>query len=722
MDESPTELRGVLSRVRFHERDFLIGDLSDGITVKGRMPSPTAGIEYAFLGRFVQDPRFGRQYVFDAFRTIYPTDPPSIRAYLMRRGRGIGAELSARLVEAYGAATLSVCRDDPDRVAREVKGVRPEIARELGATLRDNEAHESAELELVRLLAGTRVPRAAIERMLAEWGPEAPERIHENPYALVGAIAGIGFGTADQIASRTGIAEDDPRRAAAGAIHVLRDEAQAHGHTCLPRTQLIETAATLLAVPREAVESVLTSLITSRAIVSHEDSLALPPYDAAERGIARRLRALVGPRTSPGVAQVEGLAADQRDALLRALTCGVMVLTGPPGSGKTYLLRRILDSFPNARVALAAPTGKAAKRMSEQSRRPAQTIHKLLEPAFAGGEFVFARSAADPIEADLLVLDEVSMIDARLMAALLDAVDPSTRLILVGDTDQLPAVGPGNVLRDIIASERVPCASLTEIKRQDEGLIVRNCHRVRAGEMVEIDNANATDFFFVEREHERDIRDLMLDLVAERLPRRYGADPVRDIQVLAPLRRRTLLGCDTLNPALRARLNPSGSRGTLLGTVVDGAGPAESAGTFAVGDKVIQTRNDYEREILNGDLGIVTRVERQVLTVLFESPPREIDLEVHRNDLELAYALTVHKFQGSEARIVVIPVHASAGPLIMQRAWLYTAISRAQEICVLVGQRREVRRAIERDRQQRRHTRLEQLLRGVADAQDEVTQ
>jgi exodeoxyribonuclease V alpha subunit len=308
---------------------------------------------------------------------------------------------------------------------------------------------------------------------------------------------------------------------------------------------------------------------------------------------------------------------------------------------------------------------------------------------------VFRRDAENPLDLDLVVVDEVSMIDVELMARLLEALPDRARLILVGDTDQLPAVGAGDVLADLIASRRVPCTALTEIKRQDEGLIIRNCHHIRRGEDIEVDNTRARDFFFVERASEREIIGELLELVAERLPTRFRVDPLRDVQVLVPRRSGTELSCQALNVALQDRLNP---------------GRREDRSRFALGDKVIQTRNNYELEVFNGDLGVVQGIQGRSMLVRFDNPSRVVDLDLHRNDLELGYAVTVHKFQGSEARVVVIPVHSSAGAMLLQRSWLYTAISRAREVCVLVGQRREVRRAIQRDAPQRRFTLLEQLL------------
>jgi len=373
-------------------------------------------------------------------------------------------------------------------------------------------------------------------------------------------------------------------------------------------------------------------------------------------------------------------------------------MTGAPGTGKTFTIKRIISSFPKARIALAAPTGKAAKRIYEQSGMEAKTIHKLLEPQKSGDKFIFSRGAGNPVPADLVVLDEVSMVDVPLMARLLDALAPGTRLILVGDTYQLPPVGAGNVLKDAIASEIIPTTELTIIKRQDEGLIIRNCHRIKNGQDIEVDNAAGSDFFFLQRESEEEIRETLLDLVSRRLPESYKADALRDIQVITPLREKTGLSCKALNAEFQKRLNPN---------------PEVEKCRFRVRDKVIQNRNEYEKDIINGDIGYVRGIEprSRTITVAFENPERVVDLPLYENDLDLAYAVTCHKYQGSEAPIIVIPIHRSFSPMLMQRNWLYTAVSRAKRVCVLVGQRDEAPRIIARNQQQKRFTRLKEFLR-----------
>ena len=698
MRDGHEQLQGVLSTIKFHQANFLIGVLDDGTTVKGNMLSPQVGLEYTFRGRRERHPRWGEQFAFTDYRVSYPTDLDAIRSYLMENCKWIGPEISRRLVNAYGKETLAVCKADPGRVAIEIPGITLRRAQEIAAMLRNNEANENLQLALKDLLGGTKVTRRALNQILEKWGQDAPALIRENPYALIEAIDGIGFLTADDVARKIGYDFSGAPRIRAGVIHTLKEQAFGQGHTCLPRAKLLAEAEAILAVPSERIAAELGPLEKDGLVVSVDGFVYLKSYHDDEKLIAEKLKILARQTLPPGQPDFEGLDGDQKEALSNAVASGVFILTGAPGTGKTFTIKRIIGSFPEARVALAAPTGKAAKRIYEQSGRLAVTIHKLLEPQMVGDRFVFTRNAENPIEADLIVLDEVSMVDTPLMARFLEAVAPGTRLMLVGDTYQLPSVGPGNILKDLIASGAIPSTELTIIKRQDEGLIIRNCHRIKNGQDIELGNSTARDFFFLKREDQEALQETILDLVSRRFPESYKADPLKEVQVITPLREKTALSCKALNDLFQQRLNPSPK--------IDGV-------RFKVGDKVIQTKNQYDLDIINGDIGYVRDIDvrERTITVAFENPERMVQLSLHQNDLELAYAITCHKFQGSEARIIVVPIHRSFGPLIMQRQWLYTAVSRAREVCVLVGQREEIPKIIQRNAPQHRHTRLRELVR-----------
>ena len=698
MRDDHEQLQGVLSTVRFHQANFLVGILEDGTTVKGNMLSPQVGLEYVFRGRRERHPRWGEQFAFVDYRASYPTGLDAVRRYLMENCRWIGPEISRRLVNTYGKETLAVCKESPQRVAAEISGITLLRAQEIAAMLRNNEANEALQLALTDLLGGTKVSRRALSRILEKWGQDAPARIRENPYALIEAIDGIGFLTADEVARKIGYDVAGAPRIRAGILHTLKEQAFGQGHTCLPTSMLLCEAEKILALAPERIGSEIGSLEKDGLVVAVDGFVYLKSYHDDEKLVAEKLKVLARQTLPAGQPDIEGLADDQREALGKAVGSGVFILTGAPGTGKTYTIKRIISSFPEARIALAAPTGKAAKRVYEQSGRPALTIHKLLEPQKVRDSFVFSRDAENPIEADLIVLDEVSMVDTPLMARFLGAVAPGTRLILVGDTYQLPSVGPGNILKDLIASGTIPSTELTIIKRQDEGLIIRNCHRIKAGQDVELGNSTARDFFFLKRDDPEEIRETILELVSRRFPESYKADPLREVQVITPLREKTALSCKALNEEFQRRLNPQ---------------PKLDGVRFKVGDKVIQTKNQYDRDLINGDIGYVLDLDQthRTITVGFENPERVVDLPLFENDLDLAYAITCHKFQGSEARIIVVPIHRSFGPLIMQRNWLYTAVSRAREVCVLVGQREEVPQIIRRNHQQRRFTRLQEMLR-----------
>jgi exodeoxyribonuclease V alpha subunit len=697
MATSSTTLSGILDAIRFHKANFLIGKLDSGISVKGHMFSPQVGMEYAFHGRMEHHPRFGDTFVFSDYKASYPKDATAIRAYLMENCKWIGPEISKRLVNAYGQDTLAVCKADPERVARETPGLTPKRALEIAAMLRNNEANEELQLRLNEILHGTRVSRRATARMVELWGHEVPDRIRANPYALIEAVEGIGFVTADDIARKVGYQRDGLPRIQAGLVHLLKELAFAQGHTAVPAALLLEEAGKLLDLPRAVIEPALKVLADNKLIVIQDDLISLASLFEDEQFIAKKLRTLAGQALPPGQPDFEGLAEDQREALAKAVGSGVFILTGAPGTGKTFTIKRITSSFPNTRIVLAAPTGKAAKRIFEQSGLKALTIHKLLEPQMQDGRFVFTRNADNPLPADLVVVDEMSMVDVSLMARLLEALGPSTRLILVGDTYQLPSVGAGNILKDAIASGVIPTTELTIIKRQDEGLIIRNCHRIKNGEDIALGNSSAKDFFFLKRESEEEIREALLELLGQRLAKSYGVHPLKEVQVISPLREKTSLSCKTLNAEFQKRLNPQ---------------PPVEGSRFRVGDKVIQNKNEYDKDLINGDIGYVLEIDSRArtLTVSFENPERVVELPLLDNNLELAYAVTVHKYQGSEAPIIVIPIHRAFGPFLMQRNLLYTAVSRARRVCILVGQRDEIPKIIGRNQQQRRFTRLKAML------------
>ncbi len=467
----------------------------------------------------------------------------------------------------------------------------------------------------------------------------------------------------------------------------------------MPREHLITETNKLLGIEKPLLTKVLSQAIQDKLLIEYKDFIYLPRFFEDERYIANKLKTLVSHEIEAGSPQFEGLQSDQVDALSKAVKSRVFILTGPPGTGKTFTIKRIIDSFPDAKVALAAPTGKASRRMTEQSGQPASTIHKLLGPTKLGDKFVFAHDEDNPIEADIIVLDEFSMMDTPLMASLMKAVSPNSRLIMVGDTYQLPSVGPGNILKDMIQSGLIPCTELTIIKRQNEGLIIRNCHYIKNGQDIELANSDAKDFFFLQREDEPEVQETILELISQRLPESYKVDPLRDIQIISPLREKTQLSCKALNELCQAKLNPN---------------PLLDKCPFKVGDKVVQTKNDYEQEIVNGDIGYVKTIDKgeRLIGVEFENPTRMVSLPLYGNDLELAYACTCHRFQGSEAPIVIIPIHRCFGQLILQRNWIYTAISRAKKVCILVGQIEEVPKIIRRNQQQKRFTNLAGFLRG----------
>ncbi len=627
--------------------------------------------------------------------------------------RGIGPVYAEKLVKAFGEEVFDLIESNPERL-KEIPGVGPIRIQRIVAGW----AEQKAIREIMLFLQSHGVSTARAVRIYKTYGADAIPLVTENPYRLAKDIRGIGFKSADQIAQKLGIEKTSMLRARAGITYALL-EAVHDGHCALPEDELLSLAESLLDIPRVSLVEALALEVAEGNVtagtIGGRGCVFLPHLWQAEQTIAERVRALAAgvppwPAMDAGKAipWVEGklgvtLAASQRTAVEQALVSKVMVITGGPGVGKTTLVNSILKilSAKGVEVALAAPTGRAAKRLSESTGLPAKTLHRLLEFDPAGGGF--KRGSDHPLPCDLLVVDEMSMVDVPMMASLLMAVPDPAAVILVGDVDQLPSVGPGQVLADLIAAGLVPVTRLTEIFRQAaESRIIVNAHRINAGQMPEWVSSKdvASDFYFIEAQEPEEAVGRILEVVCNRIPQRFGLDPVRDIQVLCPMNRGGV-GARALNVELQTALNPSGP----------GEPAVERFGnTFRVGDKVMQIVNDYEKETFNGDIGRVAAInpEANEVAIAFDGrivlyPFGELD------EVMLAYAVSVHKSQGSEFPAVVIPVMTQHYAMLA-RNLLYTGVTRGRKLVVLVGQKKAVSIAVREVRDQRRWSKLREWM------------
>lgn len=717
-------VEGTVERIVYTARDgaFTVARLQppDGgelCTVVGALPGVPVGARLRVRGHDVDDARFGKQLRLTGYVELAPETLEGMRRYLgSGLIKGVGKELARRIVERFGEHTLDVLEREPYRIA-EVPG----IGRGRADAIRKAWLDQKGVREVMVFLQGHGISPAFAARIYKRYGQAAIARVRENPYRLAFDVWGIGFLSADRLASTLGIARDAPVRIEAGVHHALT-EAGGQGHVFLPRQELHAQAAARLEVDPALCAPAVDRLAQAGQIaIEHEPGLGEIVYPTdlyrAERVVAERLAALQA-SAAPGperaaldaaLARFERqaditLASSQRAAVAQALSSAVAVITGGPGVGKTTIVRAIVEIARQGglAVALGAPTGRAAKRLTESTGQPAVTLHRLLEwrPAEAG----FGRNAERPLEADLVIVDEASMLDVRLAADLLVALAPGTRLVLVGDVDQLPSVGPGSVLASIIAAGVVPTVRLTEIFRQASGsLIVQNAHRINAGSLPELlpapaGGADTRDFFFLEEDDPARAAAVVTELVTARLPRRYGLS-AHDVQVLVPMRRGEL-GASKLNQLIADKLTAGA--------------PALARGErcFRLGDRVMQLRNDYDREVWNGDIGAVTAVREDGLTVTIEG--RAVDYDSDELDqLTLAYAVTVHKSQGSEFPAVVAPI-ATQHFVMLQRNLLYTAVTRGKRLVVLVGSRRALALAVGKADAQRRYTLLDERLRRLA--------
>lgn len=728
------KLQGQVERITYNNEEngysvlkVKVAGRKDLVAVVGSFVSITPGEVLRMEGSWGFHPRFGEQFKVEHYETVTPATVEGIRKYLgSGLIKGIGPVMAKRIISRFGEKTLEIIDQEVERL-KEVQGIGSYRVQQIREAWEDQKEIR----ELIVFLRGQGVSAAYASRIFKHYGKESIAVLQENPYRLAMDVVGIGFVTADKIARNLGFPTDSPFRAEAGILYVLH-EATEDGHVCVPGGWLLEHARELLQIPDSILEKALSGLLTDGRLIQHslsaeaaaafgdKEALYLRGYQVAEAQVARRLAFLQAFQRlqrpiDPGraISWLETrlpfrLAPQQEEAVKQALTEKVVVITGGPGTGKTTLIQAILAVYRqlDARVCLAAPTGRAAKRLSEAARHPASTLHRLLEfsPRLGG----FQRNEQKPLSADLIIVDETSMLDILLMHYLLKAIPNQATLVLVGDGDQLPSVGPGNVLQDLIASERFPVVRLTEIFRQArESHIIVNAHRIREGNFPQLytTSDNLQDFYFIEKEDPEEVLRIILKLCTERIPQRFGLDPVEDIQVLSPMHR-GVIGTQHLNTGLQEALNPQPRSIERVGRM------------FRLNDKVMQIRNNYDKDVYNGDLGRIRTIDMENHEVQVEVDGRSVAYDFSELDeLMLAYAVSVHKAQGSEYPAVVIPL-LTQHYLMLQRNLLYTAITRARKLVVIVGSKKALAIAVGNNRTQRRFTLLRERLTGTLDGTD----
>ena len=714
------KLRCVVERITYQNPEngysvmkVKVKDYSDLVTLVGNMLEVPIGSVLLCEGEWKVDKRYGSQFVAQTWEEVMPATLYGIEKYLgSGLVKGIGHKYAQLIVQKFGLDTIEVIETDIKRLY-EVPG----IGKKRVEKIQESWEKQKDIKNVMLFLQGYGVSTAYAAKIYRQYGKESIDTVKGNPYKLADDIWGIGFKTADGIANKMGYENNDPRRCKSGINYTLSELAD-EGHVYAEEEQLVKSAKELLLADEEPIRNAMAEMVQAEELKTDGDAIYLPPFYYAEVGTANRLLALLEnkaanlfskPFNIHEISKSTGIEYDeiQIQAIKQAIDSKVMVLTGGPGTGKTTTTQGIIAAFKSMglRILLAAPTGRASKRMNEATGMEAKTIHRLLEYNPKDG---YKRNDENPLEGDALIVDECSMIDIVLMNNLMKAIPTSMRLVLVGDIDQLPSVGAGNILRDIIDSERIPVIRLTRIFRQAQSSrIVMSAHAINQGRFPDTSNGKETDFFFMQMEEPETVAENIVKLVKERLPKAYK-QPISNIQVLTPMQR-GVVGASNLNISLQAALNSSQlalNRGGY---------------SFKLNDRVMQLRNNYDKEVFNGDLGYVSQVNMEDRTLQVDFDGKLVEYEVSELDeLTLAYATTIHKSQGSEYPIVVMPI-LMTHYVMLQRNLIYTGITRAKKICVLLGTKKALSFAIRNMSVLKRNTKLKERLNPTSDQQEHRT-
>jgi exodeoxyribonuclease V alpha subunit len=725
----PADLEGQIERITYtnDENGFTIARLkvygrSDLVTVVGSLMAPTPGEILKLKGEWTNHPKYGEQFKISQYKTVVPASIHGIEKYLgSGLIKGIGPVIARRIVKKYGEQTLDIIENEIDKL-EQVEGIGSKRIEMIRKAWEDQKEIR----DVMLFLQGHGVSSGYATKIFKQYGNRSIQVVKENPYRLATDIFGIGFVTADHIAEKLGFDRNSQVRAEAGILYVLNQLAD-EGHVYFPHASLLKKCQEVLGVAKELIVRALAAIANEKRVViedingdsdeltENNKAVYLVRFHVSETGIAERIMTLL--RAPKSIRDIDSdkavswvqerlsikLAENQILAVKSAAENKALVITGGPGTGKTTIINAILTIFSrlSVRILLAAPTGRAAKRMSEATGHDAKTIHRMLEYSIQKGGF--QKNGEHPLDCALLVVDEASMIDTILMYHLLKAIPPEATLILVGDVNQLPSVGAGNILKDIISSGLLPVVELNKIFRQaEESLIIVNAHKINNGILPSFTSSKdkLEDFYFIEREDPEEVLTEILDLTKERIPARFGFDPIHDIQVLTPMHR-GIVGAENLNIELQKALNPIGD-GIMRGNR-----------KLSLNDKVMQIKNNYDKEVFNGDMGRVRTIDAENQEVIISFDGRDVPYDfTELDEIVLAYAVSVHKSQGSEYPAIIVPV-LTQHYMLLQRNLIYTAVTRGKRLVILIGTKKALAIGVKNDKTRKRYTFLEQRLRSM---------